>query len=332
MSNYIKKTEDSRTPLDINYDWVQSFHIKPSNNKSVNEGQCIRNFINAEKSEKDIAYAIMVFLYKFVFATGKQIVRYLNFIGFGCTDDYAENIISIMTKEREINYFFISDCPLPLNLEPKDGEKFYCLDLAGRYVLASFYSEDVIFWKMVDTIRGTEIIQKHLSTAELYLAVLEKKREKIRAFEPSFVAGTGVRNIIFSAYMEISTEHRTKRFIIESVRKIDVPIYFRKKVTEQIDAFIMEGHWKRYLRSQPEFIFICENMEIANECAEIYYNFFKLREKPHDPYIFKNDYYVTTDEEIAKGIDNAVFYRFIENKTTGEVVLRGGKIGILSGD
>ena len=294
-TNYLRSLKDGSPLLSVNYSFVQSFHVSPTENKALNEGYVIRNFIALEETEKMARLAIMKAVYKFCFMNKLQISRHLS--NLGITVDDLDALLKAMVSARQLNFFFLAEAQLPD--EPEDGEKIYCTDLAGRYILSHYHREDAVMWKMTDNARSAEQVIKYLSAVEFYFSLTGSKNDSVRVFEPVFNAPLSTRNIRFSAYIEMKNEGTLRRFILESVREADVPVYFRKKVIEQIAPF-SKGQYKKALPELPEFIFLCENLDVAIEAADIYFRYFESA-----------DFYVTTDEEIAKGMKKAAFYNVV---------------------
>ena len=142
--------------------------------------------------------------------------------------------------------------------------------------------------------------------------MLAANREDLRIFEPIFDVSIGRRDARFSANFEIAREGQIRRFILESVRTYDLPTYWRKKVAEQISPFIMNKFWRQTFPEEPVFILLAETAEDALEAADIFYR------RTMSP-----NFRVTTDIDIAKGMEKAHFYRYMPSEDDT-------KIGILS--
>lgn len=305
MNDYLKISKSKYPPLSINYSYIQTFNLDPIKSKALNEGYIIRTYLAEDENLRNSEFELMRFLAKFWFATRSQIERFFKEKGIKVED--LDKFLDNLVNKQSLNYFVLASAPL---IEiPADAERFYCLGLGARYILSHFYREDFVYWKAVDNARSSEQVIKCVSTVEFYLHLLKSKNSNLRAFEPIFNAPIGTRDTRFSAYIEVKGENLTRRFILESVREADLPVYFRKKVVEQISPFLGKGYFKKTMPTQPEFIFLCENLEDAKEAADIYYRCFE-----------KSDFFVTTDDELKKGFENAAFYKYDgENLIQGQI-------------
>ena len=179
----------------------------------------------------------------------------------------------------------------------------YCLDHGSRHILSHMYRDDVaVTWKSTNAVRGPELVAKYLATNEFYLSLLAAKTQSLAYFEPTVNFTIRSRDIRVSAIFRIMNGATPCDFVLEVVRASDIPTNWRRKTNEQFAPFLLDKFWNRYFQIEPIFIFLAENLQQAEELAEIYY----LRTE-------NNNFRVTTDSELCSGIDKAKFYKYEPN-------------------
>jgi len=294
MRNYV--TEKEGRTLNINYDYVQSWAHEFSIYRTRNESLMIRYFLESSREEQKLGIELLIFLSKFWFATKEHMVQLLHMKGL--KTQLLEKVLEEYVSNRILNCFTLAQ--FPLDEIPDDAFRVYCLDHGAKFILTHFYREDFVHWQTTDNNRGTEQIVKCLSTCRFYLSLLAAKREDLRIFEPIFDVSIGRREARFSANFEIAKGTQTRKFILESVRAYDLPTYWRKKVAEQVAPFISNKFWRQTFTEEPVFILLAETMENAIEAADIFYR-----------RTMSSNFRVTTDVDVAKGIDKARFYKYM---------------------
>lgn len=157
-------------------------------------------------------------------------------------------------------------------------------------------------WKSTNAVRGPELVAKYLATNEFYLSLLAAKTQSLAYFEPTVNFTIRSRDIRVSAIFRIMNGATPCDFVLEVVRASDIPTNWRRKTNEQFAPFLLDKFWNRYFQIEPIFIFLAENLQQAEELAEIYY----LRTE-------NNNFRVTTDSELCSGIDKAKFYKYEPN-------------------
>lgn len=294
MRNYI--TEKEGKSLNINYDYVQSWHHEFSIYKTRNESLMVRYFLESSREKQRLGLEILVFLSKFWFATKEHMAQLLRMKGL--QSQVLEEILEEYLSSRIVNCFTLAQ--FPLDEMPDDAMRIYCLDHGAKFILTHFYREDFVHWQTTDNNRGSEQVVKCLSTCRFYLSLLAAKREDLRIFEPIFDVSIGRREARFSANFEIAKGAQTRKFILESVRTYDLPTYWRKKVAEQIAPFIMNKFWRQTFPEEPVFILLAETVENAMEAADIFYR-----------RTMSSNFRITTDVDVGKGMEKAHFYKYV---------------------
>lgn len=311
QKNYI--TQDRGEVLSFPYDWRQTFEHPFEMSRMVNEAFTIKRFISAV-NERQLGLEILIFLFDYTFATRKQLKRLLQLKGIlsdsesdgETADDKLDNLLQNYVDNRMINYFTLSS--YELGEVPDDAFRIYCLDHAARYILSHFYHDDIaVTWKSTNALKSPELVSKYLMTSEFYLSLLTVKGSSLKAFQPTVDFRIRSREIRLSASMQILNGATPIDCILEVVRSSDLPVYWNKKTEEQIVPFITENFWKKYFRLEPIMIFVAENIEQAEELAEIYY-------RKNESNMFR----VTLDSELLKGINEAIFYKYVPNNAIGE--------------
>lgn len=325
MSNYV--TEAAGEQLNINYDYKQSWHHDFCFNKTRNESLMIKFFKEGTEEKQAVGLNILIFLSQFWFATMDQIraalvIKHLN-------AGLAGEIVEEYVANRILNCFTLAEHEL--DTMPEDAMRIYCLDHGARHILSHYYREDFVYWQSTDNLRGTEQIVKCLSTCRFYLALARVKEENLRSFEPVFDASIGRRNARFSARFEIlnkkggapsSTweQEPTKKYILESVRDYDLPTYWERKASEQIRTYLSLKYWQQNFPEEPTFILLAESKKSALEAAGIYHRI-----------IGGDNFRVTTDQEVLRGMEKAVFYKYIPDpEGGGRGTLRAGRAAAFS--
>lgn len=281
---------------------VQSFHHRFASDRTHNESFTIRWFCDLSPEKKDWYTEVMILLSRFTFATKENILEFMRIRGYDVAD--ADEYLDELLVRRCLNSFYMSETQDEETSEgknfPEDAYVVYCLDLCARQVLVRFFREDMIYWRLTDCYRNTGQIMKYLSTCQFYLALLDVKRDRLRRFDAPYDALIGRRTSRYSAFLEVSDGDPVPRnFVLESVRKADIPTYWEKKVMEQMIPYVDRGYWRQSFVDAPYFVLLAEDMEVATAAAEAL-----SRRLP------KLRYCVTTDQELLKGLANATFYRF----------------------
>ena len=272
-------TEEEGKALSFPYDWRQTWHHPFEMNRVVNEAQTIKSFV-ADGDERQMGLEILKLLLDYTFATRDQLVRLLSIKGLD-NGDRLDTLLQKYQDRRLINKF----------------------DHGSRHILSHMYRDDVaVTWKSTNAVRGPELVAKYLATNEFYLSLLAAKTQSLAYFEPTVNFTIRSRDIRVSAIFRIMNGATPCDFVLEVVRASDIPTNWRRKTNEQFAPFLLDKFWNRYFQIEPIFIFLAENLQQAEELAEIYY----LRTE-------NNNFRVTTDSELCSGIDKAKFYKYEPN-------------------
>jgi len=296
MRNYI--TIDEGKTFSFPYDWKQTFDHPFEMSRAVNEAQIVKTYV-AEEQDRQIGLEILKLLYDYTFAAQVQLSRLLRIKGLD-EADRLDGILSRYLDRRLINKFALSS--YTMDTIPEDAFVIYCLDHGARHILNHFYRDDVgVTWKSTNSYRSAEQAAKYLATNEFYLSLMAVKKDDLALFSPTVNYSIRTRDIRFSATFRIMKGATPVDFILEAVRASDIPVYWEKKVREQITPFLRDKFWTRYFRMEPTFIFLAENLSQALELSEIFQRNTRCAR-----------FRVTTDENLISGIDKAVFYKFDE--------------------
>jgi len=261
----------------------------------------IKNFID-KKNEKsmDIYLALLKFILKICFATEKQIKTYLKYKGFDTTD--IEKLLDYLLQSRVLNMFAISK--FPLFEIPEDALRCYCLDFGGKHILSHYDTDDILSWTSTNAVRGVEYVTKYLMTTQFYLSLVGSVPDNIYYFDSFDNFNIGKRDVQVNAKFEIMNGHTPRGFILEVVRKYDIPSSFQKKV-EKLNVLFEEKHIDRYFKIRPVILLLAENDKMALEVADIFF-----RNTNND------QFRILTDARIKDGFNARSFMKYdpVENK------------------
>jgi hypothetical protein len=261
----------------------------------------IKNFMDRRNEKNaDLQLSLLKFILKVCFATENQIKSYLSSQGFPLED--IDKTLEMFLHQRIINMFIISK--YPLNEIPEDALKCYSLDFGGKYILSHYGTEDVLSWTSTNAVRGVEYITKYLTTTQFYLALLNSVPENIRYFESFANFNIGKRDVQTNAKFEIMSGHTPRGFILEVVRKYDIPSGIQKK-SEKLNVLMSEGYIEKYFSINPVVILLAENDKMALEVADIYYRNTN-----------STQFRLLTDIRIKNGFDDKSFMKYDPNKKT----------------
>lgn len=319
MDIYLKNTNSFSFPSD----WKQSFLRPFTALRPVNEAVALRSFIGIESEKRDMGFEILIFLYECTFATKEQFKKLLKIKGFDVSelDAVLEEYVSLCF----LNLFTLSI--YEMDEIPEDALIIYCLDYSARFILDHYYQEGIAtLWKSTNSLRGSEIVAKHLVAAELCLSLKATKPKSLRYYQAPASFFQRRKELQLSARFGILKGSIIRDVIVEIIRHSELPLSWQCKVNEQLGPFlhdtIREGSsdlcWSKYFDLEPALILLAENLEQATEAAKIYYLSVK-----------NTNFRVTTDAELMKGIDKTQFYKFDAGKKT---LLPAGAASLFSPD
>lgn len=290
-------TREDFGTLSFPYGWQQTFDHPFEMSFAANEAQVVKDFV-ADTQNRQAGLEILILLYDFTFATRAQLERLLAVKGLHIDADTLDALLSKYLRGHLINRFTLS--VYPMDHIPDDAFDIYCLDHGARHILSHFYHDDIaVTFKSTNALRSAELVSKYLATNEFYLSLLTGKTEELSSFAPACNFSIRRRDIRLSATFRIMNGFTPCDFLLEVIRKSDIPVMWRKKSGEQLAPFLIDGAWKRYFHIEPRVILLAEDMEQAEDAAEI----FALRTEGMP-------FFITTDKELAKGILDAEFYAY----------------------
>ena len=294
---YVKNQLDGE--FSFNYDFKQTWHHKFNMQGVKPDYVYIKNFMdNKNQKNMDLQLALLKFILKVCFATEGQIITYLTYKGFN-EDDVIKTLNFFLTS-RILNMFIVSK--YPLDKIPEDALKCYSLDFGGKHLLSHYGTEDVLDWTSTNAVRGVEYITKYLTTTQFYIALLKSVPDNLRYFESFANFNMGNKNVQVNAKFEIMNGYTSRGFILEVVRKYDVPSGFQRKA-EKLNALFSENHIDKYFKVQPVILLIVENDRLALETADIFHR-----------NVGSNQFRLLTDKRIKNGFDEKSFMRYDSNE------------------
>lgn len=247
---YIKKTNDYRM---IPEGLKQVFQNDFTNNISKNELIKMRN----EERITDRDLEIIKFLFKFKFATLKQIISYLQCLNIQVTEMVLRARLEKLIQYRVLNRFMFSDEKGSHIHIQSDALVIYCLDIGGKFILTNYSSEDTYGWSINENMRTSENISKNLMTVEFYLKILCICPNKLVYFNinPELSLARMVVSPSFEMCIKVNGEK--KYFLGEFARDYDLNLNFRQK-SIKFENILMTNAWKKYYfdTEKPPVLFI----------------------------------------------------------------------------
>lgn len=278
----------------------QCFAHESSQPKTMPEYALVKAFIKLSEEDRQITLEVLKMLSQFTFATKKQLTRML--IAKGLKPENLEANIALMLENRQMNSFYLCRTMPAAYEPPEDAFLIYCMDFGALALLNHFSNSDSFTWFTTDANRGSELIQKYLSTVEFYLALAEVQGPALRYFKPTFDVAFGHREIRFSAAFEITDPNGVGHtFLLETVRNFDLPLNWQDKLDKKIVHFAVKPkNWGKYFLEEPVFLILAENDKDALEAAELFYRRTE-----------KTNFRLITDDQIRLGLSKAHFLKYI---------------------
>jgi len=302
LLDYIRKDAGDVFSFPCAYDdYRQTFDHDFNMSRSCNEAVTVKQFATAV-DEWPIGLETLRNLHRLTFATKDQLYRLLKLKGLD-DNEMLERILESYVGRKLINRFCLSQAPL--DSIPEDALVIYCLDHGSRFILGHFANEPSIIntWKSSNSMFSGNIIFKYLTTNEFYISLCEVKGINTSTFDaaPDFVVrGRAVR---LSGWFEVMSKGRREEILVETIRQNDLPVFWRHKVDQHLNPFINENFAARYFNSDPTWIFATDSKDSAIQVAEIFEKLTQCK-----------NYWLITAEELRKGLDRAVFYKYVEGK------------------
>lgn len=258
-------TEEEGKTLSFNYSYRQSFYRDPKRNHGMPEYIIVSEFMKSSDIERQVGLEILIYLRQFCFATRDMLETML--VSKGLDISMLDEILTSYVEKYLLNFFTIAQTDM--QEVPDDAMKIYCLDSGAIYILTHFSSTDSVSWMTSDNIRSVELVNKYLATGLFASTLVKNKGKSVSSFIPVFDASIGKRMIRFSGVFTIMHGFTPETYILETVRSFDLPGPWMKKCGEQISVFSSGRHWQKYFESEPVYVLLCENEEVALEAAKI---------------------------------------------------------------
>lgn len=259
---YIKEVDIGNDYLKIESDYKQTFQNKFTLN--IGQKEIVKMKHNDIITDRDLVIA--KFLFKFTFATAKQIYRLLN---EDINKSNIKNRLDKLVKYRILNKFMLG--VTESDEIASDALEIYCLDLGGRYLLANYSNEDTSDWFSIINMKSSQNISKNLLATEFYLRLKETCEEKIVYFKLLPELRVNKKNVIPSFELCMNIGGVNKYFLGEIVRDDEIPNLFRNRV-EKLESLLDTQAWKKYfydVDSFPSLFVFTDNDQLAIHCAKM---------------------------------------------------------------
>lgn len=258
-------TEQEGKSLSFNYSYKQCFFRDPKRNHGMPEYVVVSDFMKEDDDHRRVGLEVLLYLRQFCFATHDMLAEMLAVkrLPVNLLDDLLESYV----EKYLINFFALVE--FDAGELPEDAFRIYCLDSGGIHVLTHFSTYDAVSWLSSDNIRGVELVNKYLVTGLFANTLMKNKGKSLTSFIPVFDASIGRRTIRLSATFTMMNGYTPWNYLFEVVRDYDLPGGWIKKCGEQISVFSHDKHWIRYFDTEPIYMLLCENEDVAQRAAEI---------------------------------------------------------------
>ena len=227
------------------------FNISDIKTYNIDESykQCFSNIKNSveyslaidymlERFDKNIVKEICLFLYKFKFATKKQIIDIIN---------KKYNISIDFNFQELVDFDFFKDFILVKGFVDEEYERneentIYAIGPNGVNLLIEYFNIEIPRWEFRNISKSADKVIKSLQVVDIYINMMESFKD----FEWS-IGGNINQN-----------------FLVLIIRDEDLKEGFNRKILK-LEHFLSEkGKW-RYdyidIQRRPKVIFVCENEE-----------------------------------------------------------------------
>ena len=256
------------------------------NYKSVSQTVVVKMKGENQLTDRDLE--ITKFLFNVRFATLNQIYRYLN---LESNKSNLKNRLDKLVKLRILNKFILTN---------EDGSiteqlQIYCLDIGGRYLLASYSKLDTSDWYTSINLKASELVGENLLATEIYTRLMETCPDKILNYKqyPEFRCGSTVITPTFKFSLKV--ENKTINFVGEITRDYDFPDNFREKAIK-LNSLIKTNAWKKYYKEEdgePILLVFAESDETAYLAGQSLDDFTQI-----------NKFRLSTDERIKNNLSD----------------------------
>lgn len=142
----------------------------------------------------------------------------------------------------------------------KDIQVIYCLDLAGKYLIESYFDDErILSWKVSDNYTDSSKIGKHLVMTQLALRIMVDKHVEVKTMYPDV---TLYRKRIPIRFENEITLKNDKVFLVKYFTQNDI-LNKRNFIDEIVIEFLMTNAWKKYYTNQPTLAFVVDSQKTA---------------------------------------------------------------------
>lgn len=250
------------------------FNISDIKTYKIDESykQCFSNIRNSieyslaidymlERFDENIVKEICLFLYKFKFATKKQIINIIS---------KKYNISTDFDFQKLVDFDFFKDFILVKGFVDEEYEKneenvVYGIGPNGANLLIEYFNIQVPRWEFRNISRSADKVIKSLQVVDIYINMMESFKD-FNIINES--AGPNQRRALgdkFDVDFEWSIAGNiNQNFLVLIIRDEDLKEGFNRKILK-LEHFLSEkGKW-RYdyidIPRRPKVIFVCENEE-----------------------------------------------------------------------
>lgn len=305
---YLSKADGEK--FNFPMDYRQTFHHESRKSFTSMEYTTIRIVFDAmTDDQREISLIVLEHLANFRFATESQLRRLIGAKGQSDNQDMIYDLLADFVDQKILNYFIITSGEEMFSQEsiPVDALKIYCLDYGAQQILSHYSYSPYTRWTPGDERRVSQLVARHIMTAEFYLQVLILRQETLENFVPNKDFTNGKRGIRFSAGFRIMQSCTGIEFLFDVVRENDITKSWPDELDKMI-PFIRDKYMKRYYEggnpegnfsSPPLFIFMVETPEIAGRVAVDFF-----RATGYD------SFYILLERDMLKGLQNAPLYTY----------------------
>ena len=250
------------------------FNISDIKTYNIDESykQCFSNIKNSveyslaidymlERFDKNIVKEICLFLYKFKFATKKQIINVIS---------KKYNISIDFNFQELVDFDFFKDFILVKGFVDEEYERneentIYAIGPNGVNLLIEYFNIEVPRWEFRNISRSAEKVIKSLQVVDIYINMMESFKG-FNIINES--VGPNQRRALGDK-LDIDFEwsiggNINQNFLVLIIRDKDLKEGFNRKILK-LEHFLSEkGKW-RYdyidIQRRPKVIFVCENEE-----------------------------------------------------------------------
>lgn len=281
------------------------------NYKGVSQTVVVKMKGENQLTDRDLEIA--KFLFNVRFATLNQIYRFLN---LDSNKSNLKNRLDKLVRLRILNKFVLTNDDNSI----VEQLQIYCLDIGGRYLLASYSKLDTSDWYTSINLKASELVGENLLTTEFYTRLMETCPEKIMNYKqyPEFRCGSTTIAPTFKFSLKIG--NKTINFVGEITRDYDFPDNFREKAIK-LNSLIKTNAWKKYYKEEdgePILLIFTDSDETAYLAGQSIDDFTQI-----------DKFRLTTDERIKNNLsEKGTFIKFDYGNDNETKVLKLVKLDI----